>query len=249
MAIFSPPNQSFRWLLAELTVVVLGILIAFQVDEFRAELGSTEQERQALIGMLADLSDDALSLERNIAQRNEKLPSLRRLIALLSDKATNQDDADEIFELETKFLLGGIGEFEPNITTFEKMQQSGQLSIIKDEQLYRQIIDYYQFNGINPFGGLQDRWLESTQAIIRRLYGSLFFIQSWELIDDSVIKYAPESEPAAPIYIDVESRKSDSVYLDYLGEIYQSQSYHESRWRRTLGANQQLQAAITQQLQ
>lgn len=77
MAIFSPPNQSFRWLLAELTVVVLGILIAFQVDEFRMGLSSAQQERQALSGMLADLSDDALSLERNIAQRTEKLPSLR----------------------------------------------------------------------------------------------------------------------------------------------------------------------------
>lgn len=138
---------------------------------------------------------------------------------MLSDEATNQGDANEIFELETKFLLGGIGEFEPNITTFEKMQQSGQLSIIKDEQLYRQIIDYYQFNGINPFGGLQYRWLESTQAIVRRLYGSLFFIQSWELADDSVIKYAPQEEPAALRYIDVESRKSDSVYLDYLGRF------------------------------
>lgn len=77
MAIFSPPNQSFRWLLAELTVVVLGILIAFQVDEFRMGLSSAQQERQALSGMLVDLSDDALSLERNIAQRTEKLPSLR----------------------------------------------------------------------------------------------------------------------------------------------------------------------------
>lgn len=251
MPIFKAPNQSFRWLLAELTIVVLGILIAFQVDEFRMELDLVEQERQALTGMLADLADDAGSLERSAAQRAEKLPPLRRLITLLSDEATNQDDANEIFELE-KSLIGSIRTFGPNITTFEKMQQSGQLSIIQDDQLYRQIIGYYQFNGINPFVGPGNRWLESRDTIIRRIYGSLFFVQTWELTGNVVqsgINYAPDGEPTAPTYIDVESRKSDIIYMDYLGEIFQSQNYHEIVWRRTLEANQQLQASIRQHLQ
>ncbi len=37
MPIIKTHNQSFRWLAAELLVVVLGILIAFQIEEFRSE--------------------------------------------------------------------------------------------------------------------------------------------------------------------------------------------------------------------
>ena len=54
MPIFKMPNQSFRWLFSELTVVVTGILVAFQIEGWRNGLADLEAEQTALIGILSD---------------------------------------------------------------------------------------------------------------------------------------------------------------------------------------------------
>lgn len=51
MQLFNLPKQSYRWLFAELVVVILGILIAFQVDEWREERSSELEERTILFGL------------------------------------------------------------------------------------------------------------------------------------------------------------------------------------------------------
>lgn len=47
-------KQSLRWLFAELLVIVLGISIAFQVEEWRNELSERRTEREVLLSMLDD---------------------------------------------------------------------------------------------------------------------------------------------------------------------------------------------------
>jgi|GEM_PF-1995970 len=58
MPIFNTSNKSFSWLFAELLVVVLGILIAFQVEEWRTNLSDRQQERAVLENILADLRNE-----------------------------------------------------------------------------------------------------------------------------------------------------------------------------------------------
>lgn len=49
-------SQSLKWLFAELIVVILGISIAFQVEEYRNELSEREAERRMLRSMQDDFS-------------------------------------------------------------------------------------------------------------------------------------------------------------------------------------------------
>lgn len=58
MPIFNTSNTSFRWLFAELVVVVLGILIAFRVEEWRTNLSDRQQERAILENTFADLRNE-----------------------------------------------------------------------------------------------------------------------------------------------------------------------------------------------
>lgn len=54
MPILGHKIQSIRWLLAELFVIVLGITIAFQVEEWRSELSERRSEKAVLESILND---------------------------------------------------------------------------------------------------------------------------------------------------------------------------------------------------
>ena len=243
MAILKIPNLSVRWILAELSVVVFGILIAFQVDSWREDMSQREQERQYLTEMLIDLENDTISLNRSIAQRQNRLPAIRELIVLLTNPLTQQGREGKLLELESQALDGGIASFDANTVTFDKVQESGALAVVRDSQLYQQIIDYYAFYGISPELSQVEAWLGPWRQISLDLYGPLQFVQTFDFASQSD-KYKLPTEELAERSIDVQARKENKVYMSFLGDMYQSQSYHEVRWQQVLDKNVTLQQLI-----
>ncbi len=242
MPFFSAPNQSIRWLLAELTVVVFGILIAFQVDSWREESERRSNESLFLSEMIIDLENDVRSLERGIAQRQERLPAIRKLIVMLSSLQTTLEDENEIVGLEYQALDGGIASFQPNTVTFDKVQQSGELAIVRDGQLYQEIVEYYSYYGINPDMNGVTAWLTPWRALSLDLYGPLHFVQSTERTESR--KYRLPGEKMVERTINIQSRRENTEYMSFLGDMFQSQSYHEMRWQRILNQNRELQESI-----
>ena len=97
---------------------------------------------------------------------------------ILSDDATDQSYEREIIRLETG-AYGGTSIFSSNTATFDKMQQSGEMGIVTDNALYREIVDYYQEVGSRDRNLMED-WLGRWRNMSLKLYGPLAFIQSWE---------------------------------------------------------------------
>jgi hypothetical protein len=243
MPFFSVPNQSIRWLLAELSVVVLGILIAFQVDSWREESSRRSDEYLFLSDMIIDLENDTRSLERGIAQRQDRLPAIRKLIVMLSNPQTSQLDEKVIIELEYQALDGAVSSFQPNIVTFDKVQQSGELAIVRDSELYQKIVEYYSFRGINPDMNGVAAWLAPWRQLSLELYGPLNFVQTYD--QDTVSgKYRLEEEEPDERTINIQTRKENNEYMSFLGDMFQSQSYHERRWQQILERSRELQESI-----
>ena len=130
-----------RWLAAETLVVVLGILIAFQVDKWRSDLADRSLEARYLEELLADLEDDDGQLERAIGQRQEQIPVLRELIVRLEAPDTTQADAPELLALQRAYL-GGMTLFDPVRTTVDTLVGSGGLALVEDRSLARKIVEY-----------------------------------------------------------------------------------------------------------
>lgn len=252
MAIFKTSRHSLRWLLAELTVVILGILIAFQVDAWRSERSEAVRERQYLTDMLRDLENDVLSLESAIAQRQERLPAIRRLVVLLTDPATDQSFEQELIALEHRAVTGSVASFIPVTLTYEKMQQAGDLTTVRDPALYQTIVEYYQFldRGLENTG--VSAWLAPWRQLSLELYGPLRFIQSWDENGTSAAvadRYrSPDEERVTPSF-DVAARRNHRAYMSFLGDIYQGQAYWEVVWTRYLARNRNLQASIRDYLE
>ena len=88
-------KSGLRWLLAELTVVVLGILIAFQIEDFWTYLEEREEERISLQGTLIDLKEDAARLRASTERRSSQVISIESFVQYLqTDNKTAQTFAE-----------------------------------------------------------------------------------------------------------------------------------------------------------
>ena len=86
--------SAVRFLAAELVIVVLGILIAFQVENWRESRAEREAEAVALAGLASDLSAD-LDLIARFVERSERRAAA--MDGLLRSLQSGMAEAPEVF--------------------------------------------------------------------------------------------------------------------------------------------------------
>ena len=123
----------------ELSVVFIGISLAFALDNWREELNDRELEEQYTGSFFKDISDDATNLAEIIKISEQKEERVKSFINLLKHKKVTQDSALVIIsDIMTKTP------FSPKLSTYESIKSSGNLNIISDFKLKHEIIGYYQ---------------------------------------------------------------------------------------------------------
>jgi len=99
MPFLNAPNQSVRWLFAELLVVVIGILIAFQVDEWREHRRSQDELRQHLLNLHAEINGNIFTLENVMWDlENTKIPALENAISFFSSQEINNGESEALIK-------------------------------------------------------------------------------------------------------------------------------------------------------
>lgn len=139
-------RTSIQWLAAELVVVVLGILIAFQIDEWREELANEERGISALESILIDLDIGEQQYDAWEASllRSQELSEV--WIRLIWQKRVPTADA-----LQDALQFGQFRthNWSPIATAFSGARESGDINHIRDTALKRRIVQY--FDGVGPY--------------------------------------------------------------------------------------------------
>ena len=139
-------RESVQWLFAELVVVVLGILIAFQIDEWRSELGNRDRVVTALTAILSDLDVGEREFDlwhQQIAAAHE---STRAFIQLLR----RQEPVNEA--AITPYLqrsIYGTRFWAPTATAFSGARDNGDFAAIRDDELQTALV--YYFDVLEPY--------------------------------------------------------------------------------------------------
>lgn len=97
---------SVRWFVAELIVIVLGITIAFQVEEWRQDREELEQQHKAFLEVLLDLDAVEFSVNQALLAVETSTKAAVDLVALI--QSGSEDDAaylERILNMRT-YLLG-----------------------------------------------------------------------------------------------------------------------------------------------
>lgn len=181
MPFFPVPNQSLRWLFAELVVVILGILIAFQVDGWNQARQEAALKNEFIVRLLEDLRVDVASIESRIRTVEQRLGFVKLLEESVHEpSAATRDPTQYIRALtEASYILT----LSKRRFTFDEMINTGNLSLIEDSDIRQSLARYYdgfnldesyrlyQAGIIGNFGGI----LTTDQVFLNGDRGELTF--------------------------------------------------------------------------
>lgn len=125
-------GKSTRWLVAEVAVVVIGILLAIAVDAWWEERRMRVEEQEILRGLHSEFLMHHKTLTRNMAANRSGMQSLEDFLELQSDSQPQDPKAiilDVLFDISSPFTtdLGG--------GTLRALLASGRLEILTSRNL------------------------------------------------------------------------------------------------------------------
>lgn len=128
----------------EILIVMIGLLLAFQLDRWREGFAERKQEQTYINRLIANIEKDVPAIEYGIELQSIRLALTDLLIAVAAD-------ADVATEKPVVFL-GAINQaaytYTPKLTshTFENLLSTGDLRLIRDESVKSIMFDYYGFD-------------------------------------------------------------------------------------------------------
>lgn len=133
-------NTSFNWLIAEMTVVVLGILVAFQIEEWRSDNNEREIEIALLENMISDIEGEQFNFRNYRDLIKESTESGAELFSYL--KSGNPRSADEIRRL----WISTVNEWRWRKTspTYTGWRESGRPDLISNESLRARLFGFHE---------------------------------------------------------------------------------------------------------
>jgi hypothetical protein len=188
-------TKKIDWLnhFLEFIVVVIGILLAFQLNTCRGE----KQENKLVEGHVENLIEETLfnksQIKTSLEASENLLEKLDTLIKMTGDQDFNTFTAHvismELMSLDYMYLKRNA---------YNSLVETGDIRFMEDAQLQKEIVSLYEYYN----------WLEAADTSTRTLYLENYLPYATENFD--LINYQPQ---AAEVY-------SNKLYRNYLS-VYQ----------------------------
>lgn len=190
----------------EILLVVIGILLALQLDSWHQKHLDHKSEKYFLNQIMIELASDSLTLHLQKIRFENGLPIIESLVEEL-----HKEDNKESFNRSLRAYLDEVWAplfLTVNNSTYEEMKSSNKLGIIRDRILRNDIIEIYNqlnqlqmvFTANSDFLSPADRNLSYDHALARYLkmqapmFGS--YITEEELYQYKNISFELESNAA-----------------------------------------------------
>ena len=142
---FSQIGARWRWLFWETLIIVLGVLIAFAVNDYWSDRQDRELELQYLKRLHGEIkSDEEWVSEYYASAISRKMEALDAIAPVVRGREPVPDDLEAFF---TNVMHGAIGGASPNYfvtaTTFEDLKATGNLRLITNTDIRSKLNNYY----------------------------------------------------------------------------------------------------------
>ena len=165
---------SWRLAIGELVIVALGVLIALWADQAIQARQEAALAISYLEGLQTDLRADIKALQFSSEQARNRLEIGRQVEAWLNDPEAQPDPDSLVMNVH----YAGVT-FFPTISRFtiEELKSTGDLRLLKNQDLKRQIADYY-----NQVGLQIEQWIaQSDEGNVETYFRELAFVIDPEL--------------------------------------------------------------------
>ena len=171
-------NQLLTYVLygiGEIFLVVIGILIAVQIDEWNEQRKLKEKETAYYTKLLEDIQQDASQVKKLLSETETRILHANLLLSLLQQEVIDtRAVANEMLEAISLVTFT----FKPSTAAFDDLKSSGNLGLL-DEKIIKDLRDYYA----NIEGIVDVVDINSDQAV-RLFYDTQSYAKiGWPLID------------------------------------------------------------------
>ncbi len=164
-------SQYLIYAIGEIILVMVGILLALQVNNLNNQSKDRKLETKYLLGLKTDLQADLVNLKVFITDKQDKIDAAVELLEI-ADPVT----AAEVNELDSIiWVVFGWKRYNQRTNTLDEMIGSGNLSLIKNDSLKSLVLDIRQAN-LEVVGGTEhmrreyDYYLYDRSAALRELH-------------------------------------------------------------------------------
>ena len=131
--------QYSRYAIGEIVLVMVGILLALQVNNWNENKNKRIQELKYLNGIKLDLQKDLISLGYHTESRINQIKSARQIIEHIEGKQIENYVAlnNMVFDIVAS------GHFEETNITFDELKNSGNLNIISNDSIKMLLLELH----------------------------------------------------------------------------------------------------------
>ena len=126
-----------RYAIGEIILVVIGILIALQINNWNSERIANAKMKTYLHDIKEDLIADTLGFNRNIGYYKNFVEFKHRFLSLIQFENISTDSLSNL-------IIPQYGKYDINATTFTKITNLGISELSKNDSLSQKIYDYIQ---------------------------------------------------------------------------------------------------------
>jgi len=125
-------------LLFELIVVFLGVTAGFLLNNWQLEKKDQQLEQKYLNGFFQDVNENIVELQKAVDSDSLWLTRVKPKIMMIQEGTLPVDSANTLIT-----LIVGISKVGIQTGTYEDIKNSGNLNIITDFYIKKQIVDYH----------------------------------------------------------------------------------------------------------
>ena len=221
-------GKYLKYAIGEIILVVIGILIALQINNWNENRKLKTQEIEILKGFKNTMNKDLKSLNRSMIRYNESSQSINLLIDYMESDLPYQDSLSVHFgNINSDWVI------RIDQSVFEALKSRG-LNLISNDSLQQDIINFYAFveNGLKDTSTRYSRLLgNASENIYGRHFDALWEPASKEkreqYLNKSIIE--PGSLVNKMIPRDYDKLKQDPEFMYFLKSLRNQQFWFIKR--------------------
>jgi len=220
--------------IGEILLVVIGILIALQINNINEERKNRKEEKILLSNFIIDIKNDLDAFDLNIASTTHKMLKIDSLFELLKSPVKHR------LEELIKYNLGipSVDVFLPTSGTYDEAISSGKMALIQDVETRKNIFTYYR--NLHSSG---------TDGVINKFVEEVIFPEWGELVFPSkeILGYLG-IESNLPS-IDIKQLANNKKYNQLIAQKYASQGSQIENWQHQKESAQGLLNQVKNELE
>lgn len=137
--------------IGEIALVVIGILIALQINNWNEEYKDHQLEKVYYCKLLEDVKQDEILLNKLKDEAQDRIRWVNKSIHILQQEKVNRAELANAMMGSIFFIRFN---FKPSSSAFDDLKSSGKLGTLKDIELKQKLLNYYAV--LNGYGDIQD---------------------------------------------------------------------------------------------